>query len=273
MRTVTLRTAAVRTVGVNGAVIAAADIAREVQNHAEATPAEAWTEATRALVIRELLRQRACTLGLAAAPQSHDGLRETAEEALIRALLETEVRTPKADDDACRRYYQSNPARFRSPDLFEPQHILFKASRDDSAAYARALARATVVLAEVKAAPERFESLARALSDCPSAGEGGRLGQVARGDTTPAFEAALASLQPGQICPEPVCTGYGVHVLRLDRKVAGRVLPLEQVCVRIAAYLEERSWRRGVAQYVALLAGHARITGFEMPGAASPLVQ
>lgn len=275
MRTVLTRntTAPPPPVAVNGAVITNATIAREVQNHAEATPKQAWQEATRALVVRELLLQRARALDLTATPRSEAGFRETEEEALIRALLETEVRTPTAGDAECRRYYDANPRKFRSPDLFEPQHILFKAPRDDAAAYATALQRAEAALADVQAAPERFDALARAVSDCPSASEGGRLGQVARGDTTPEFDAALLALGPGQICPSPVQTRYGVHVLRLERKVAGQLLPFDAVRDRIAAYLEQSAWRRAVAQYVGLLAGQADITGFDMPGAASPLVQ
>ncbi len=273
MRTVTMRSQPAREIAVNGAVIANADIAREVQNHAGASPKEAWQAATRALVIRELLLQRAHSLGLVAEPLSEGGVRETEEEALIRTLLETEVQTPKADEASCRRYYQANLIRFRSQDLFEPLHILFKAARDDEPAFARAIARAEAALAEVKAAPECFERLAAAVSDCSSAGEGGRLGQVARGDTTPEFEAALLSLETGQVCPEPVQTRYGVHVIKLERKVAGETLPFEQVRDRIAAYLDESSRRRAMAQYATLLAGQAKITGFDMPGAASPLVQ
>ncbi|MCW3476362.1 peptidylprolyl isomerase [Limobrevibacterium gyesilva] len=262
-----------QTITVNDIVIANAAIAREVQYQDAPSPRAAWDAATRALIVRELLLQRARKLALTADPQTQDGARETDEEALIRALLEAEVRTPTADDAACRRYYQANPARFRSPDLFEPVHLLFKAPRDEQAAYGRAVERAEAVLAEVQAHPDRFESLARSLSDCPSASEGGRLGQIVRGETTPEFEAVLLSLQPGQIAPAPVRTRYGVHVLRLERKVAGAVLPFEQVRDRIAAYLEENAWRRAVAQYVALLAGQARIEGFDMPGATSPLVQ
>ncbi|HQT79103.1 MAG TPA: peptidylprolyl isomerase [Rhodopila sp.] len=273
MRTVTLRTSTPTAIAVNDAVIASTDIAREVQNHAGESPKQAWEEATRALVVRQLLLQRARTLGLAAEPQTVDGLRETQDEALIRTLLEADVRTPTADEANCRRYYQANLARFRSLDLFEPLHILFKADPSDKAAYARALEQAEAVLADVTTAPNCFESMARALSDCPSATDGGRLGQVARGDTTPAFETAMLALEAGQLCPAPVRTPYGVHVLRLDRKVAGQTLPFEHVRDRIAAYLEESAWRRAVAQYVALLAGQARITGFDMPGAASPLVQ
>lgn len=275
MRRVTLREAAAPppAVAVNGHVIAHAAIAQEVQHHAGESARQAWDAATRALVVRELLAQRARALGVVAAPQPGEGPRETEEERLIQALLQAEIRTPQADEAACRRYYQANPARFRAPDLFEPVHILFKAAREDAAAHAVAEARARAVLAEVAGHPERLEALARALSDCPSAAEGGRLGQVARGETTPEFEAALLALRPGETCAAPVCTRYGVHVLRLERKVEGQALPFAQVRATIARYLEEHSWRRAVAQYVALLAGQARIEGFDMPGAATPLVQ
>ncbi|PZW38913.1 peptidyl-prolyl cis-trans isomerase C [Humitalea rosea] len=273
MRIETMRSAAPRIVAVNEAIIANADIAREVQNHKAASPVIAWEAATRALVVRELLSQRARALNLVPEPRSENGLRETDEEALIRMLLEAEVKTPSAEDADCRRYYLANQARFRSPDLYEPLHILFKAARDDKAAYAQAVTQAEIVLAEVQAFPERFESIAKALSACPSSSEGGRLGQVARGDTTPEFEAALLPLTAGQTCPEVVRTRYGVHVLRLDRKDDGAVLPFEQVRDRIASYLEASSSRRAAAQYLTVLAGQARISGFDIAGATSPLVQ
>jgi peptidyl-prolyl cis-trans isomerase C len=264
-----------RTTGVrvNGVPVANGDIAREVQNHEGISPRAAWEAATRALVVRELLAQRARALGVVAEPRAEAGVRETDEEALIRALLDREVITPQADEPACRRYYQSNLARFRSPDLFEPLHILFRAAQEDQPAYAQAVARAETVLSELKVFPDRFEEMARALSDCPSASDGGRLGQVIRGETTPEFDAALARLQPGELCPDIVRTRYGVHVLRLERKVSGRVLEFEQVHAKIAAYLEENASRRAAAQYVAVLAGQAVIEGFEIAGAASPLVQ
>ena len=156
---------------------------------------------------------------------------------------------------------------------FEPLHILFNARRDDATAFTWATAQAETTLDEVKASPEYFERLAAVLSDCSSASEGGRLGQVARGETTPEFEAALVSLEAGQVYPEPVQTRYGVYVIKLERKVAGETSGLRAVHDRFAAYLEESSWRRAVAQYVTLLAGQAQIIGFYMPGTASPLVR
>ena len=262
-----------QTVAINDVIVPQAAIAQEAQNHAAASPQAAWEQAARALVIRELLLQRAKALALAAEPRVHDGARETAEEATIRVLLEHEVRTPTADDAVCRRYYDSHKPRFRSPDLFEPAHILFKARRDDPVAYARAVSHAEAVLAELAEHPDRFDHLARSLSECSSATEGGRLGQVVRGETTPEFDTFLVAMQPGQICPAPVRARYGAHVLRLDRRIDGQTLPFEAVLARIGTYLEERTWRRAVAQYIALLAGQARIAGFDFPSATSPLVQ
>ena len=170
MRTVTLRSAAPGTVSVNDAVIVHADIAREVQNHPAPTPKQAWDAAAHALVVRELLLQRARSLHLVVTPRSGDGARETDEDALIRTLIETEITTPKADEAACRHYYQANPSRFRT-------------------------------------------------------------------------------------------------------QVQGELVPFDKVRARITAYIEETAWRRAVAQYIALLAGQARITGGAIQGAASPLVQ
>ena len=88
-------------------------------------------------------------LGLTTERRVIDGQGGTEEEALIRAMLETEVDTPKADEATRRRYYQANLNRFRSPDLFEPMHILFKPAQDDPPAYANACERTESVLAEL----------------------------------------------------------------------------------------------------------------------------
>ena len=50
-------------------------------------------------------------------------------------------------------------------------------------------------------------------------------------------------------------------------------MPFEAVQVKVAEYLEERVWRQAVCQYIQLLVGASKITGIELKGAASPLVQ
>ncbi|MGE0565952.1 MAG: peptidylprolyl isomerase [Pseudolabrys sp.] len=255
-------------VTVNGVAIPRDAIQREMQHHPAAKPIAAWQQAVQALVVRELLLQRARHLGLAPEPASDaEGRRETDDEALIRGVVEREVSVPEPDDETCRRYYERNQSRFRSPDIFEVSHILFAALPSDRNAYARARADADTVLAVLKDAPDRFAELARAHSQCPSAAQGGNLGQITRGQTTPEFEQALFVLEPGDLCAEPVATRYGFHLIRLERKTPGRLLPFEALALRIADYLRDSVQRRASAQYVARLASAATVTGIEMPGA------
>jgi peptidyl-prolyl cis-trans isomerase C len=256
------------TVSVNGVAIGRDAIVREMQHHAAPKPIAAWQQAARALVIRELLLQEARRLAIAPQPASDgDGRRETDEEAIIRGLIDREVGVPEPDDDTCRRYYDRNRARFRSLDIYEASHILFAALASDRAAHAKAREDAAAAFAELREHPERFAELAQAHSRCTSAAQGGNLGQITAGQTTPEFEQALIALVPGQLCEAPVATRYGFHVIRLDRKHEGRMLPYEVVAGRIADYLRESVRRRADAQYVARLVSAARIEGIELAGA------
>lgn len=257
-----------KAITVNGIAIAGAAIAREVQYHPASKPIEAWQAAARALVVRELLLQEARRLGLTAPPHvAADGRRETDEEALIRTVYEHEVVTPRPDIDACRRYYQHNRKAFRSATLYAAAHILFSARRHQPTEFAQARALACSVLAELARAPHRFGELAKLHSDCPSGSQDGNLGQIGAGQTTPEFEQALVALAPGEISREPVETRYGLHIIRLDRRIEGRDLPFELVADRIADYLRDSVTRRATAQYLARLVSRADISGIALAGA------
>jgi peptidyl-prolyl cis-trans isomerase C len=252
---------------VNGSVIPEAAIIAEVQNHPAGEPDRAISAATEALIVRELLLQEARELALEPMPETDSsGRRETDEDALIRQLLEVEITVPVADEDACRRYFENNRKRFRSTELFEAAHILFACDPEDSAGYEKAAAAATETIAMLEQDPAAFGSIARARSDCTSGKSDGRLGQIARGDTVPEFETFLAALEEGQLCSVPVKSRYGAHVLRLDKKVPGRDLPFDAVKDRIAGYLQERSWRRAVSDYIDRLASYATIEGADPDG-------
>jgi peptidyl-prolyl cis-trans isomerase C len=256
------------TVSVNGVAIARDAIVREMQHHPAEKPIAAWQQAARALVVKELLLQRAKHLGIEPEPRSDDaGRRETDDEALTRAVVDREVVVPDPNEETCRRYYDRNSARFRSPDIYEVSHILFAALPADHEGYAQARADATLVLARLKENPECFTALAKAHSRCPSAEQGGNLGQITRGQTTPEFERALLAITPGQLCAEPVATRYGFHIIRVERKHDGQTLPYEMVADRISAYLRDSVRRRADAQYVARLASAAQIEGIDIAGA------
>jgi len=254
-------------VSVNGVVIPSAAIARETQHHQASDPDQAWTLAAQALAIRELLSQEAERLSIVAEPvEDGEGRRETLEEACLRGLVEHEVKVPRADEVACRRYYQANLSRFRSADLYEVAHILVA-----SGPQARELAAR--LIAQLRQRPELFAESAAAHSVCPSGKQGGNLGQIGPGQTVPEFEAALAGLEIGAIHPEPIESRYGLHIVRLDRRIEGRQMPFELVHERIADYLEDAVHRRALRQYVTILARRAQPTGVDLGAATGPLVQ
>ncbi|WP_119390757.1 peptidylprolyl isomerase [Taklimakanibacter lacteus] len=260
-------------VTVNGVTISRKAVAAEVQNFPARNPGEGWQAATRALVIREVLRQEARRLDICVEQKvDAQGRRETAEDAQMRGLIEREVRIPEADEDALRRFYGNNLRRFVTPPLYEADHILIAARHDDDTAFAAARERASALGAILATAPEHFASLARDWSDCLSASLGGSLGQIEPGDTTAEFEAALVDLASGEISG-PVETRYGVHLIRLTRRIDGRQLPFEAVRERIASYLLEHVQRQATAQYLSLLIGRADIRGIAIDGSTSPLVQ
>ncbi len=261
-------------VGVNGIAISRAAISREAQNHPAAKPIEAWQAAARALAIRELLLQEARRLQLEPEPETDDeGRRETDEEAIVRQLVAREVRTPQADEAACRRFYGQNRDRFRSADLHEARHILLPAAPGDIAMRTEARSHAGLIILQLQQEPSSFAAIASAVSACPSAKVGGSLGQIGPGQTAPEFEQALASAPIGMVAPQPVETRYGLHVLAVDRRIEGRNLPFEAVHPRIAAWLDEKVRRTAIRQYISLLAGRAEITGVALDGASSPLMQ
>jgi peptidyl-prolyl cis-trans isomerase C len=253
-------------VSVNGVAIATADIARETQHHASTDPDEAWTMATRALAIRELLTQEARRLDIVAEPiDDGEGRRETEDEARLRNLLEREVVVPRAGEAECRRYYERNRRRFRSPDLFEASHILLPRGPD-------ARSQAERLIAELQEDPALFARAAALYSACPSGKQAGNLGQLGPGQTVAEFEQALAGMTAVGLHPEPVESRYGVHVVRLDRRIDGRELPFDMMRERIAEYLDETAHRRALQQYVSILAGRAAVTGVDLAGS-GPLVQ
>ncbi|MSP49173.1 MAG: peptidylprolyl isomerase [Alphaproteobacteria bacterium] len=259
------------TVQVNEVEIPDAAIAAEMQYHPSDSAEAARQAAATALVVREVLRQEARRLGVAI---PSDGEAADPEDAAIDLLMEQEVKLPAPDDETCRRYYENNRRRFRTPDLFLADHILIAVPPEDREGREAAKARAADWIRDIEVDPAAMAALARQFSDCPSKFEGGNLGWVSRGQTVSEFETYLFSLEPGELCRLPVESRYGVHVLRLNRKEPGRELPIEAVREKIAAYLANAVWRRAVRQYVELLLARTRLGGIDLGDlAATPLVQ
>jgi peptidyl-prolyl cis-trans isomerase C len=216
---------------------------------------------------RELLRQRAIETGFLDGEVADDD--EIGQR--IEALLAREVVTPSPDDEECRRYYESHPREFQSGDLVHVRHILFQVTPQVNVPQIRA--RAEQTLNELLADPDRFDALARELSNCPSGQQGGNLGQLSRGDTVPEFEKAVFKFGASGILRDIIKTRHGFHIVAVDQSIPGKPLPFEiareQIAERLRMHVEEKAMR----QYVSVLAARAEITGVDLDAASSPLVQ
>lgn len=249
-------------VAVNGVEIDPDAIALEIQHHPAPDAETAWREAARALAVRELLLQEARRLGVA--PDLHadeDGRSQTNEDALIQALLADAVLPERAVQDECRRYYAAHAHKFRTPDLFEAAHILIEPDGTGEAAWQAAETRAFALAAEVGDDPARFALAAREQSACASARQDGSLGQIRRGELVPVVQAAIEALDEGTTGRAPVRSRHGWHIVRLQRRIGGQVLPFEAVADRIADMLEARSWTVQSARYITTLAERGDVIG------------
>jgi peptidyl-prolyl cis-trans isomerase C len=246
-------------IAVNGVDINDSAIEAEITHHQQAD--NPLRQAVHEVVLRQLLLQEVERLGV---PGSSDDER-------IEALFAREVTVPQADDEACLRYYLGQAQRFRSGDLVEARHILFQITPSAPLELMRQTAEA--ILAELQAQPERFAELAGQYSNCPSGAVGGSLGQLARGQCVPEFDELLFRLQPGELSGRLLETRFGLHIVQVQRRVAGQVIPFDTVKAQIADELQRQSWQRALHQYLHILVGRAEIEGVELQGADTPLVQ
>jgi peptidyl-prolyl cis-trans isomerase C len=252
---------------VNGTPITPREVAAEMQHHPAPSPEAAWTQAARALVVRRLLLDAARDAELV----------EDDEDDTIAALLRAEVTVPAPDEAAARRWHAAHRERFGTPESWDVSHILIAADPEDEAERIAARTAAEALLADILVTPGALPGLARRHSACPSREQGGHLGRIERGSTVPEFEAMLAGLEPGQVCPVVIPTRYGMHVLHLHHHTPRRDMAFEDVRGAVLDDLRRSAWQAAVRQYIAVLAARATIEGFVLgtqgePRAVGPLV-
>ena len=256
----------VTAIRINHVHIGEAAIRREMEQH---TGHPLQVEAAkRALVVRELLRQRAQALGM---PVSAGAEASAADDELIETLIDREATVPEPGEAECRRFYAANPARFTHGEVAEVRHILFAVT--PGAPLNALRARAEQVLLELRGKPALFAERAAELSNCPSGKVGGSLGQIGRDDCAPEFSKSVFEPGPLGVLPRLVKTRFGFHVVFIERRIEGRLMPFDAVRPQIEGFLAERVSLKAAQQYVMLLAGAAEIEGVAFESATSALVQ
>jgi len=181
------------------------------------------------LMRRKLVAADAAKAGFDKDPLTAERVRLAGEKALAEAWIEDlAARAPVADFEAlAREDYLVNPDRYRGEVVIDVSHILI-GLEGRTPAEAETLAISLHGWLEVN--PARFDELVAEYSDDPSKGDNnGRFQDVRKGQMVPAFEkAAFAMTEPGAISG-PVRSQFGYHLIRLNARGGGEVLPWEEV--------------------------------------------
>ena len=170
------------------------------------------------------------------------------EDEVIERLLEREVPEAEPSEADIRRYYEQNTRRFTAGALVEASHILF--AMTPRVPPERLRAKAAEVHALASRNPSRFAELAREYSNCPSAAQGGSLGQLGRGDMVAEFAQAVLDAELLGVLPDLVTTRFGFHVVLVARRIPGQVLPYAQAREQAAAFLRQCGMERAIGEYV-----------------------
>ncbi len=244
---------------INGKEITDAAVEAEMVHHVQAD--RPFDDALRALAIRQIVLDEAAAQGI----DVSDAERATAE------LLDRSVAVRAPTPEECRRHYDGNLARFTQGALVEASHILFQVTPSVDLELLRR--KAGDVLERLRQAPDDFKALAAECSNCPSSGIGGSLGQISRGETVPEFERVIFGEHTAGLVGRVIETRFGLHIIRIDRRIEGRVLPFDQVKGQITQALGAALADRAARDFVTELVSRAAIEGIVIEPGSQVLVQ
>lgn len=161
-------------------------------------------------------------------------------------------------DEDVAEFYAANMERMTVPERVRARHILINLqAADDDGARALAQDKIEAIQKEIEAGAN-FAMLAMQQSEGPSANQGGDLGFFGHGQMVPAFEAVAFALQPGEIS-DIVETPFGFHIIRLEEREEGRVVPVEEASERIRPYLTQQRLEATVEKLIEELQAGAEI--------------
>lgn len=198
--------------------------------------------------------------------QAH--LRLARENALANALIQRLAEQAHPSAAAVTAYYQAHRADFEQVKV---RHILITDNQTPNGPSQRTPAAAKALIDRIATklkAGQKFSLLAAKYSEDPgSKDKGGELGYLSHGQTVPAFDHVIWSLQPGQTSP-PFKSRFGYHIVQVQ---ARKTAPLDSVRDKIEKQLVSESLRQQVEAIAKAHPAHLNASFFgPAPAPAAP---
>jgi peptidyl-prolyl cis-trans isomerase C len=140
-------------------------------------------------------------------------------------------------------FYEMHHDRFEQPETRVARHILITVN-DDFAENTEVESRKKIseIANKLGGRTNRFPQFSREYSECPTAMDGGKLGEVSRGQLYPELDEMLFNMAENEIS-EVVESEMGFHILYCEQIKPAKRIPYNKVKSRIKEILLERNRR------------------------------
>ena len=194
---------------------------------------------------------------------TYEEYRDQICDQLVKAkMIQREIRARiNITDKQIEEYYLDHPDEFRAEEGVVLRHILFPLPYPPAPEVVDATVNEANRVRQEILDGKPFAEAARQYSNDPTAGQGGWLGFFREGSLSPEMEGGIADLGEGEVS-EPVQTGLGIHLLRLDERTTGDIRPLEKVRNSIQEKLYEETAERQFEEWRKELRKNAHIEVF-----------
>lgn len=131
------------------------------------------------------------------------------------------------------RYYEAHKKEYEVPAQIQLRHIVLRLSPDAPEEIVVATRERLLAIRErIVDDEEDFAEVAKQVSEDPSGAHGGDLGEFTPGQVLDEFEAALRTMEEGDVS-EPIRTSSGLHLVKLEKRIAAGYRPIAEVSAAI----------------------------------------
>ena len=160
-------------------------------------------------------------------------------------------RTPKISEVEVGIFYHSHREKFNLPERRHARHILISINPDyPENTREKGLERIQAIAETLKRKPYKFADLALKNSECPTAMNGGNLGEIIPGKLFPELDEALFKLHENEIS-NPVETEIGYHLIQCLKIQRAETLSLQKATPKIRQIMQARARRMCQRAWVA----------------------
>lgn len=193
-------------------------------------------------------------------------VKQVEEQGIIKAVVDRELR-PKitVTDEQVEKFYKDNTKLFEEPEKWKVAHI-FLANRDRNTRIEipeaeKSLKKAKIeeALAKVRAPGADFTKIIKEYSEHASKDTGGET-TFSPGQMPPEFQAATASMKPGQVS-DIIISGLGWHIIKLLEYTPAKTAGFASVKDKIKEAMMTDAVQKAIPEYVA---GLRKEAGVEM---------